>query len=63
LFAAFSEQQPWQKQGRVAFPTPAFGTQFCVGPRQLKLWSAVNQTTCKIKTQETWTLPRYQTGS
>jgi len=29
----------------------------------LKLWAAVNQTTCKMQPQETWTLPRSQTAS
>jgi len=62
-FAAFSKQQPRQEQGRVAFANPAFGTQLCVGLRCLKPWVAVNQTACKMKPQETWTLPRNQTGS
>ena len=42
--AAFSEQQPQQKQLRVAFTYPAFGTQFVWAPWSLKTWIAVNQT-------------------
>jgi len=42
--AVFSEQQPWQKQLRVAFAYPAFGTQFVWVPWSLKMWVVVNQT-------------------
>jgi len=42
--AAFSEQQPRQKQQRVAFAYPAFGTQFVWASWSLKTWVAVNQT-------------------
>jgi len=63
LCCCFSEQQPRQKQGRVAFANPAFATQFCVGPMFLKPWAAVFQTACKMQQPETWTLPRSQTSS
>jgi len=58
-----SEQQPRQKQDKVAFANPAFATQFCVGPMFLKPWAAVFQTACQMQQPETWTLPRSQTPS
>jgi len=48
--AAFSEQQPRQKQQIVAFAYPAFGTQFVWAPWSLKTWVAVNQTACFNRT-------------
>jgi len=49
----FSEQQPRQKQLRVAFAYPAFGTQFVWAPCSLKTWVTVNQTVETIEPQET----------
>jgi hypothetical protein len=52
-----------RKQLLAAFLFLAFQTQQTVGPMNSNKRLLINQTACKMKPQETWTLPRNQMGS